>query len=111
MPFMRVELSDGGHSPFDLAARLRIFAFSAAIARLFVRLRFFAATGGRFAHRQMPAIIHKVSHTRATSTNLDGAGASEIQVRTVYFPGNIVGVKSALMLQGLRRSTFSLPMK
>jgi hypothetical protein len=33
-----------------------------------VRLRFFDATGSRLAHRQMPAIIHKVSHTRAAST-------------------------------------------
>jgi hypothetical protein len=34
----------------------------------FVRLRFFDATGARLTDRQMPAIIHKVSHTRAAST-------------------------------------------
>ncbi len=89
------ERAGRGHSRFELAARLSIFAITAAIARTFVRLRFFDATGTRLAHRQMPAISHKVSHTRAASTNLDGAGASGIQVRTVYFPGNIVGVKSA----------------
>jgi hypothetical protein len=93
------ERAGRGHSRFELAARLSIFAITAAIARTLVRLRFFDATGSRLAHRQMPAIIHKVSHTRAYPSsfhgNLDGAGASEIQVRTVYLPGNVVGVKSA----------------
>ena len=62
------ERAGGGHSRFELAARLSIFAISAAVTGAFVRLRFFDATGGRLTDRQMPAIIHKVSHTRAAST-------------------------------------------
>jgi len=58
----------GGHSRFELAVRLSGLAITAAIARTFVRLRFFDAMGSRLAHRRMPAIIHKVSHTRAAST-------------------------------------------
>ena len=62
------ERAGGGHSRFELAARLSIFTISATVAGAFVRLRFFDATGGRLTHRQTPAIIHKVYHTRAAST-------------------------------------------
>jgi len=62
------ERAGGGHSRFELAPRLSVLAISAAVTGAFVRLRLFDATGSRLAHRQMPAIIHKVSHTRAAST-------------------------------------------
>src|SRR5437667_12713261 len=77
------ERAGRGHIRFELAARLSIFAITAAIARTLVRLRFFHATVTRLAHRQMPAVSHKASHTLAASTNLNGAGPLGIQFRRI----------------------------